>query len=581
MVLQFHVNKQIITAECPGRLVVADSRDVVKAQFVLDAEWDGLAVTALFANDFVSSPPVEVLLTSEEPVAVPPEMLAAGQLRVSLVGLGNGGQLRLTTKFMDKPIRVYRSGPYTGISAEEVTPDLWEQVLAAMGDLGGLETADKSSLVAAINEAAKTGAGGGGGTAKGAVLYNAPQELTDEQKAQARENIGAGGPQVQADWSQGDPTAADYVKNRTHYEDLTDAEALWTWEAERVSDTELLLPVDWDTLNTYGYDLKSVRYAGSAYDAVVRYDTYYGKCTLDITGVGSITLNPDATGEMTLTGSGFTEDAYTVEFLSDTGSIIKKLDARFLPAETDPTVPVWAKAVTKPTYTAEEVGARPDTWTPSAEDVGARPDTWVPSAADVGAVPVPATATVGQTIQVTAVDAEGKPTAWEAVDLPKEEEWELIADITLTEQVTSFNIDTDQNGEAFTLKKYKLAYAWAPVTDGTTIPGFMFHSENGITTGPNAPILYTSAFAAASPTLAVAGEILSEILPGNMKQSQCWRHNATTSGGRVDPFSTGEGSKDIRNAIKQYDGANLFTSVGGSNGVLAVGSRIALWGIRA
>lgn len=39
--------------------------------------------------------------------------------------------------------------------------------------------------------------------------------------------------------------------------------------------------------------------------------------------------------------------------------------------ETDPTVPEWAKQPRKPTYTASEVGARPDTWTPSASDVGA------------------------------------------------------------------------------------------------------------------------------------------------------------------------------------------------------------------
>lgn len=39
--------------------------------------------------------------------------------------------------------------------------------------------------------------------------------------------------------------------------------------------------------------------------------------------------------------------------------------------ETDPTVPAWAKQPSKPTYTAGEVGARPDTWMPSAADVGA------------------------------------------------------------------------------------------------------------------------------------------------------------------------------------------------------------------
>lgn len=41
--------------------------------------------------------------------------------------------------------------------------------------------------------------------------------------------------------------------------------------------------------------------------------------------------------------------------------------------EQDPTVPEWAKADSKPKYTASEVGARPNTWMPSAEDVGALP----------------------------------------------------------------------------------------------------------------------------------------------------------------------------------------------------------------
>lgn len=39
--------------------------------------------------------------------------------------------------------------------------------------------------------------------------------------------------------------------------------------------------------------------------------------------------------------------------------------------ETDPTVPAWAKQPSKPTYTAPEVGARPDTWMPTYTDVGA------------------------------------------------------------------------------------------------------------------------------------------------------------------------------------------------------------------
>lgn len=44
--------------------------------------------------------------------------------------------------------------------------------------------------------------------------------------------------------------------------------------------------------------------------------------------------------------------------------------------ETDPTVPAWAKQPTKPAYTAAEVGALPDTYTPpnqTAQQVGADP----------------------------------------------------------------------------------------------------------------------------------------------------------------------------------------------------------------
>lgn len=67
--------------------------------------------------------------------------------------------------------------------------------------------------------------------------------------------------------------------------------------------------------------------------------------------------------------------------------------------ETDPTVPSWAKQPSKPTYTANEVGALPSSYTPpvtsvngktgevalNAQDVRARPDTWTPSASEVGA----------------------------------------------------------------------------------------------------------------------------------------------------------------------------------------------------
>ena len=39
-----------------------------------------------------------------------------------------------------------------------------------------------------------------------------------------------------------------------------------------------------------------------------------------------------------------------------------------------------------PMPTAQEVGARPDSWMPTAQEVGARPDSWTPTATEVGAI---------------------------------------------------------------------------------------------------------------------------------------------------------------------------------------------------
>ena len=77
---------------------------------------------------------------------------------------------------------------------------------------------------------------------------------------------------------------------------------------------------------------------------------------------------PSAVTESTVSGWGFTKNAGTVTGVKmngttknptsgvvDLGTVLTSF------TETDPTVPAWAKASTKPTYTASEVGALPDT----------------------------------------------------------------------------------------------------------------------------------------------------------------------------------------------------------------------------
>ena len=53
-------------------------------------------------------------------------------------------------------------------------------------------------------------------------------------------------------------------------------------------------------------------------------------------------------------------------------------------------------------------------------------------------------ASVGQIIKVKAIDESGKPTAWEAANMPSGgggDEWELIADVTISEPVNSISAD--------------------------------------------------------------------------------------------------------------------------------------------
>lgn len=62
-------------------------------------------------------------------------------------------------------------------------------------------------------------------------------------------------------------------------------------------------------------------------------------------------------------------------------------------------------------------------------------------------------ATVGQIAKITAVDASGKPTAWEAVDMAGGGEWELINEIELTDATSLVTISQDANGKPFALKR--------------------------------------------------------------------------------------------------------------------------------
>ena len=95
-------------------------------------------------------------------------------------------------------------------------------------------------------------------------------------------------------------------------------------------------------------------------------------------------------------------------------------------------------------------------------------------------------ATVGQIAKITAVDDSGKPTAWEAVDMPTgggSEEMRVIKTITITAaDVNSIYFNRDDNGLPFELtKRIRIRMYGAATNTGSTQATLFFRA--GQTTG--------------------------------------------------------------------------------------------------
>lgn len=174
-------NHQSLTAEYLP--LAAESVQYLTAKVVCETEdWTGREIKAMFGQGCTVH---EVSVTDGEITAKQQLNLSAGDWCVWLVGnSARDGEVipRITTNVAH--ISVAPTGGTEGNPFPAIPPTVEEQLRADMGNLNDLTTKDKSSLVAAINEAAKSGG------AADAVTYT-PQTPTEEQQAQARTNIGA------------------------------------------------------------------------------------------------------------------------------------------------------------------------------------------------------------------------------------------------------------------------------------------------------------------------------------------------------------------------------------------------------
>lgn len=174
-------NHQTLTAEYLP--LAANSVQYLTAKVVCETEdWTGREIKAMFGQGCTVH---EISVTGGEITAKQQLNLSAGDWCVWLVGnSARDGEVipRITTNIAH--ISVAPTGGTEGNPFPTIPPTAEEQLRADMGNLADLTTEDKSSLVAAINEAAESGG------SKDAVTYT-PQTLTEEQKSQARTNIGA------------------------------------------------------------------------------------------------------------------------------------------------------------------------------------------------------------------------------------------------------------------------------------------------------------------------------------------------------------------------------------------------------
>lgn len=192
-------------------------------------------------------------------------------------------------------------------------------------------------------------------------------------------------------------------------------------------------------------------------------------------------------------------------------------------------------------------------------------------------IPIPTTAQVGQIVKVKAVDESGKITETEAVDMPGEEKWELIKTIDIADgaaETTALTIDTDNNGNAFSLKKCRLFARFPAYTGETTIPNYSFAMINKLMTGNHSPLCYTSGFPKLR-TDGYTGTVWEVDVSGLQQYEKVMRTLSI-------PWSAGVYGS-INSQTTEYWGdkrIQSITSIGGGQMIIFPGCHFELHGVR-
>ena len=203
-------------------------------------------------------------------------------------------------------------------------------------------------------------------------------------------------------------------------------------------------------------------------------------------------------------------------------------------------------------------------------------------------------ATVGQTIKVKAVDADGVPTAWEAVNIAKPCGWELINEITIPEgsdEILEFVINTDSNSQPFKLHRFMMFVHLPIYTGASEIPSYGYGVINGHkynATTYSAPLIYNSPSEPSKTESSTFTWMEGDIMGDGNHMCIYGRYNpdVLSSGG----FRILTGAGGVSSAAKfryitgvpqsLYDVYRPITSVGLSGILMFAGCKVWLYGTR-
>ena len=265
--INIKISKAVATAEKDG--IITTGMVGVPVSFMFDSWWDGLIVTAVFKG---SGAPISVPLLGATETVVPWEVLKRPStlLRIGAEGRLPDGTLVIPTTWATVGI-VMSGANATDDLAKPPTPTAFDRIMSQIGNMNDLATEDKSSLVAAVNEAMKKGGGVDvSGASVGQIIKVAAVDDTGKPTAWEPADLPE---QVQSDWEQNDDSCADFVKNRPFYTSDTKIECYReqeiTFDEKGIagslssSDSDSYLS-DGDTITVI---VDGVPYSGKAYNS--------------------------------------------------------------------------------------------------------------------------------------------------------------------------------------------------------------------------------------------------------------------------------------------------------------------------